>query len=204
MRLCVDLDSIVADFMAAIWYPYVQAGGDPSVGTKDVTSWDWAGIPRSELIRPIFLAPGFFASLNLVPGAYAALKLLHELGFEVFIVSAHCTEHSAAEKIGWVSKMLPFLPKENVVITKAKHIFRADVIVDDMPGNCEKFKAENPNGIALTIAYPYNDHPIYDGRYLGFEDPEMAWQQIVHHILLQMGPGSLASCNQLTKNQEKP
>lgn len=183
MRILCDLDSIVADFMYGIWPKYVYQGGDPNIGTKDVKTWDWVGIPKAELIRPIFTNPGFFADLRPVPGAVAALRFLQRLGHEIVIVTAHCTDQSAAEKIGWVKQHLPFLPKENIVITKMKHIFRADAIIDDMPGNCQAFKKENPNGMALTISYEYNNDPVYDGRYNGYEDTELAWMYIVDHLL---------------------
>jgi 5'-nucleotidase len=201
MRILVDLDSIVADFMGGIWPEYWRQTGHQEIGTKDVKTWDWQGIPGSELIRPIFTAPGFFAGLQPMPGAISALKMLQALGNEVFIVSAHCTDLSAAEKIGWCTKHLPFIDKENVVITKSKHIFRADVIIDDMPGNCEKFKAENSHGIALTIAYPYNDHPVYDSRFHDWEDSAVAWFAIVVRIV-QFCPSM--DLNKILVPKEKP
>ena len=183
MRVLCDLDSICADFFGGIWPEYYRQGGDSTIGTKDVATWDFVGIPQKELIEPIFHKVGFFAGLNLIPGARAGLQLLTDLGHEILIVTSHCTDHSAAEKLSWCREKLPFVPKKNIVITKYKGAIQGQVMIDDSPANCRDFKASNPEGVALTIAYPYNDDdPAYDGRYDGWDDTEKAWMAIVHHV----------------------
>lgn len=187
MRICVDLDSTVVDFFGGIWPEYRLRGGAPDIGTKDVKSWDWEGCPNKELFEPIFHEPGFFENLRPLPGAVAALKLLQKSGLEVVILSSHCTPHSAAEKVRWIARELPFIDKKHVIITKHKGAVQGAFIVDDSVDQAEAFKASNPGAQALTIAYEYNDDPIFDGRYHGYEDTEVAWMAIVHHILIAAG-----------------
>lgn len=187
MRILVDLDCIVADFFSEIWKRLSAITGN-EYSTDQVKNWSLGSNFKEEgrdmvkLIDSIYEAPGFFEALQPIPGAIESLRLLKEYGHEVIIVSAPCTPLSAAEKLQWCKDWLPFIGKKDVVITGAKHIFKADVLIDDSPFNIVKFKAENPSAIALSIAYNHNDIPEYDGRYGSFIEPEAAWLSMVAHI----------------------
>jgi 5'(3')-deoxyribonucleotidase len=188
VRILVDLDGICADFFAELWKRLSAITGN-EYSTDQVMNWSLGsnfkepGRDMVKLIDSIYEAPGFFEALQPIPGARTAIQDLQTMGHEVLIVSAPCTPASGMEKLQWCKDWLPSIGKKEVVITGAKHIFKADVLIDDSPFNVVKFKAENPTALALSIAYNHNNVPEYDGRYGSFREPEAAWSGMVRHIL---------------------
>lgn len=182
LRILVDLDGIVADFFDALWREYHAETGE-LVTTSQILGWDMGRhVRHPERLTSVFHAPGFFDRLEPVSGAIPALKALVAAGHDVRVVTSPCTPHSAAEKILWCARHLPFLDQKSVSIVHRKHDLRGDVLIDDGPHNAQAFRSENPDALIVTIAYPYNVTPAYDHRFDGHDDTEAAWRRIVERV----------------------
>lgn len=182
LRILVDLDGIVADFFKLLFREYERETGE-SVDVSQILSWDMAKfVQHPDTLNQIFSRQGFFTRLDPIPGAVEAVKELHAGGHEVVIVSSPCTHHSAAEKLEWCARHLPFLDQKNVWIGHKKHHVRGDVLIDDGPHNISAYRAEHPGALLLGISYPYNLDAPYDLRASGHDSPSVAWLQILDAI----------------------
>lgn len=187
LRIIVDLDSIVVDFMEGLW-DSIEAEHGIRGTTDTVTDFyglhkglpdDFKGDTNSHFHRP-----GFFEGLQPLAGAIEGLKRLTAAGHEIVIASSHCTPHSAAEKILWCKEQLPFVDQKKIFIGHSKYMISGDVLIDDHIANAKAFREAQPNALILTIAYPYNkdDGDVYHQRVDGHRDPGKAWEEIVELI----------------------
>lgn len=184
MRILLDMDGITADFFGPLLEEYHRRTGE-CVPISQITEWDMGkNVSHPDTIFQIFHEHGFFENLPPVSGAIEAIKRFLDLGHEVVIVSAPCTPHSAAEKIRWCAKHLPFMDPKNLILChhKYKYTISGDVIVDDNAETASKYVQKNQNSVALTLAYPYNKvHPDpYTLRAEGSQ--EECWKQIAEAI----------------------
>lgn len=184
LEINVDLDSIVVDFFGGLWEDYEKVTGE-RVTTDQILSWDMSkhvGDPQA-LVK-CFYEPGFFRKLKPIPGAIEALKVLHDNGHEITILSSPCTAHCATEKLEWCAQHLPFIPFGNLGIFHKKHKVTGDVLIDDGLHNVQAYRKAHPDALICGIAYPYNEDPQnhYDLRAEGFKDPVGAWTEIVWRI----------------------
>lgn len=188
LRVVLDADAILADFMGGLWeaiYKDCGVEGDTAL----VTGWDKidAGLarplPLGRKAADYFLAPGFFLGLKPLPGAITAVKALLADGHEVVVATTPCSPHSASEKIQWFAKHFPFLDQKNIFIGHKKYMIQGDVLVDDGLHNAEDFRKHQPASV-LTIAYPYNqdDGRVFDLRAEGYQNTTFAWGQILERI----------------------
>ncbi len=206
LRIIVDMDGILADFMGGIWRT-CQARYGVAGDTEKVTSFYHLSnglekpLPDGERLDDLFHQPGFFAALEPLSGAQEAMRALVDEGHEVVIASTPCTPHSAAEKIAWMEQHFPMIPRKNVFIGHLKHYIGGDVLIDDGLHNAMAFRKAQPPALVVTLAYPYND-PMnvalearekerwdiaYDLRAADYKAPAFAWGQIVGAIRNQGG-----------------
>lgn len=119
-RVFVDMDGVIVDF-------------DGYVKEK--------GLEASQLK----LVPGTYAELKPFPDAFEGLRMLEDLGLEVWIATKPPTgaAHAYAEKAEWIIKNLPHL-KRRIIITHDKGLLgdEGDFLIDDRPwkANCVQFK----------------------------------------------------------------
>lgn len=183
-----DLDCVVADF----WTPALRLinidhhRNNPRARAftiDDVTDWDITGTLNC---RPVWDSPGFFSSLELLPGAAEGLESLLSEGHEVFIVSAG-NGLALGEKSAWLRKHLPFM-KGRAYFTDGKTpkgLLRGDVLIDDGPHNLIDFKARNPSGIAIAAHYRYTEPADTAADYIvpfAGTDSRDSWRRIVSFI----------------------
>lgn len=189
LRIVIDMDCILADFFGSLWADYHSVTGE-QVLTDNVTTWEMHGsVSNPTALRDCYHAEGFFRKLEPLPGAVKAINTLIEAGHEVYICTAPCTPHSAAEKIEWAQQHLPGIPFAHIFTGSSKHLLRADVFIDDAPHHATKFKQENPDALVVGISYPYNGPESfengvssYDFLAPDFKDTEAAWTAILDVI----------------------
>lgn len=180
MRILLDMDAITVDFFGPLLAEYYHRTGE-YIHIDQITEWDMGkNVTHRDKLFQIFHEPGFFENLPPIPGAIATIEDFIHSGHEVVIVSAPCTPHSAAEKIKWCSKHLPFIDPKNIILChhNQKHRVNGDVIIDDNAETATKYVQAHPKAIALTLAYAYNNiHPTpYTLRAGGPSDT--SWSQI--------------------------
>lgn len=133
MVILVDMDDTIEQLIQA-WVRAVNERYGRSAVYEDILSWDMSaafpGLTR-EQVYAIPTEPGFWKTVEPVPGAAEALQRLMAAGHEIFIVTATEVE-SVPEKMNEVLfKYFPFLTRDRLIITSRKQMIRGDVLIDD-------------------------------------------------------------------------
>jgi len=188
LTILCDVDSIIADLLA----PWLAAYNDKhgrSVRVADVTKWKiHECVPDGERIYELLHTEGLYRTLLPLPGALEGLRLLHDAGHHVVLLTAcaNKNENAAGDKLAWIRKHLPWLSYRDVIIGFHKHLVRGDVLIDDSPENIREYRAAWPSASILTIDYAYNRGPeidaLIDCRAESYQDTAKAWAQIVEHV----------------------
>ena len=91
--------------------------------------------------------PGFYASLEPIPNAFAGVRSLIGMGFDAWISTKPPTgiAQAYAEKADYIINNLPEL-KRKIIITHDKGLLgdEGDYLIDDRPhkANCERFRGK--------------------------------------------------------------
>lgn len=149
--LLFDLDGICCN-LAKKWLEVYNCDYNDNLRLEDITAWNWDRFVKPECGKRIYHylnRPGFFADLEPIEGCIESLERLARL-CELVVVTASPRE-AAGDKIAWVRKHLPMVPRGNVVITYRKDLVRGDFMFDDAPKNLQNHPA-----IRILMDYPYN------------------------------------------------
>lgn len=149
--LLFDLDGICADLMTK-WLSVYNRDWNDDLRPDEILSWDWDRYVKPECGTRIYHylnRPGFFLDLKPLPGCQESLGRLADI-CELVVVTASPKEASG-DKLRWVQRNLPMVPKGNVVITYRKDLVRGDFMFDDAPRNLRNHPAER-----IMLDYPYN------------------------------------------------
>ena len=96
---------------------------------------------RKAIFDQIF-EPGFFADLDVMPGAQEAIVALQDR-YEVFVATAAMEfPNSFNEKYDWLARHFPTIHWKNIIFLGDKSILGADYLIDDMPYNLHTFKGK--------------------------------------------------------------
>lgn len=125
---------------------------------------DEEAIPKERMdeFNEFLKGRNMYANATLLPGAFEAIKKLSEV-YEIYICSG-CVNPFDKEgsgrifmdKYNFLFKALPFLKSENFIFTNSKHIFKADVQIDDRLPNLDET-------IETKILFPsYHNKTITD------------------------------------------
>src|SRR5580692_8346723 len=152
-RICVDMDEVMADTLSEHLRRYNQEF-DEVVTVDDLAGkglWEIAPVDRQQQLRAFLDAEDFFEDLPLMPGAQRVLKDL-STRFEIFIATQAMTvPNSLGPKYRWLQRHFPFIPPTHYVFCGNKSILRADFLIDDQPGNLQRFE-----GQGLLYSAPHN------------------------------------------------
>lgn len=153
LRICVDMDEVMADTLSEHLRRY-NRHFDDDVTAEDLAGkglWESAPADRQEQLRAFLDAEDFFEVLDVMPDAQAVLKDLSER-FEIYIATqAMVVPVSLGPKYRWLQRHFPFIPAMHYVFCGDKSILRADYLVDDQPRNLERFE-----GHGLLYTAPHN------------------------------------------------
>jgi 5'-nucleotidase len=146
-----DLDGICCDLIKK-WLAHYNRDYHDNLTPADITTWDWEHLVKPACGKRIYHylnRPGFFADLELIPGCKEGLEQLSER-CELVVVTASPKE-AASDKMRWVHRNLPMVPKKNIVVTYRKDLVRGTFMFDDAPKNLR-----NHDAIRIMLDYPYN------------------------------------------------
>ena len=185
LHIAVDLDGIVADLHKA-WLDLYNAEHGHGTVVEDLKHWDMhANVQIGQEIYKYLEHPGLYLGLQPLPGALDSLAELHDEGHQIHIISAASkSEQTAADKLVWCREHLPFVRRQFLTISHQKHRFVSDVFIDDSPNNIRQHARDQPGGVRLGIAWPYNEEvkDLMNLRAESYQDTRMAWAQMVDFI----------------------
>ena len=139
MRVLVDMDGVLADFEGGFLEHWKEKHPDkPYVPLEQRNTFYIAEqYPKAyrDLIWEIFLTPGFFRELPVIPGGKEALAAMDAAGIEVFICTSPFSqyENTVLEKFEWVDQHLGRKWSGRLILTPDKTIVDADYLIDDKP-----------------------------------------------------------------------
>jgi 5'(3')-deoxyribonucleotidase len=186
--ILVDLDAIVADLMTD-WLALYNAArpNRKPVVPEDVTSWNIGKAIGDKSIDGFLNAPGLYPNLKPMSGAIEALKQITRMKWNttgglvydvVFLTSAISSPHILADKSAWLRQHFPFIGPKNHMYGYKKALVRGDFFIDDAPKNLQAWMAAIPDGLTVTITYPYNKDTEVDFRAGSYTDMEGTWGKI--------------------------
>jgi len=149
--LLFDLDGICCNLMKK-WLAEYNRDYNDNLTEADIVEWEWHRFVKPECGKRIYHylnRPGFFLDLEPIPGCIESLNRLQHI-CELVVVSASPPE-AAGDKIRWVRRHLPMVPRGNIVITYRKDLVRGDFMFDDAVKNLRNHPA-----IRILMDYPYN------------------------------------------------
>ena len=126
---------------------------------------------------------------NLLPNAVEVIKKLNEK-YDIYLLSS-CVNffdvdgsgRNFADKYNFLIKTLPFINPGHIILTSAKHLFKADVQIDDRVNNLE-------HDIPLKILFPsyhnkeFTDEELKEKNIIRIgTNWRTAWKDIEKHLL---------------------
>lgn len=153
MTILVDMDDTI-EYLLKAWVRGANETYGYDVAYDDITDWDvsraFPGLSWEQVYK-IPMTPGFWRTVEPIPGAAETLKRLMDAGHEVLIVTATPFD-SVPEKIsGYLFEHFPFLSWDQVIITGKKQLIRGDVLIDDGLHNLE-----GGDYIKILMTAPHN------------------------------------------------
>ena len=173
MTILVDMDDTLEQLVKA-WVKRANEKFGRNAEPNDITAWNvgaaYPGIPRED-VYGVIDEPGFWRSVEPMPGAQEALKHLMDEGHEVFIVTATEIGHVEEKMKDLLFRFFPFLTWEQVIITSRKQMIRGDVLIDDGIHNLE-------GGQYRKILFTAPHNRFYDAEANGMIRVD-TWEEIV-------------------------
>lgn len=173
MRILVDVDGVLADYVGAI-----LAGVNETLGTsfrhEDVTQWNISealGI-GSQTVRDFAVSPDLVRGLEPIRGAKEGFKMLDQTQYVYVVTCPGDTPTWTSDREAWLWKHFQF-PRSRVVHTYCKHIIQGDMLIDDNVDNVRAWAAEHKYGVALLWDRPWNQRADV-GRYTRVK----SWEEI--------------------------
>jgi 5'(3')-deoxyribonucleotidase len=192
-RAIFDMDAIKADFFGKL-LPTYNRDYNANLSIADLTHYSLRdNVPVGHKTDEYFRTPGWYLDLKPLPGALEGTAELVAMTkdadpkkqIELLICSSPGRAFGCVpDKATWLDTYFPELYYRERVFTSAKYAVRGNAIIDDGPENIFHWKNENPDGAAITIAYPYNEcvADMCALRAEGWQDTFKAWEQIVAFI----------------------
>lgn len=166
--ILVDLDSTINNFVQQCLFFYEQEE-NVTIPLEMVKDY-YFRFPNGKLISTYCEKKDFFRDLKPLPNAVETLLEWHQQGHLILIVSSSTQLFGPAQKYEWLSKHMPWLDRNQVIFTAAKEYILGDYMIDDCPINVEKHREMAKQRCIrntttyMTLAYAYNNLPIYDIR----------------------------------------
>lgn len=169
LRLAIDMDEVIADFLVAQRDWYRKHHGYNWVDAELVgrQAEDLAERLHVEAMEAHLHEGAFFRDLPVMTGAQSAIRRLQDV-FDVFIVTAAMEYPLCCEaKYLWLKDHFPFISPLNVVFCGDKGIVAADYLLDD---NLRFLRAFRGTGVMFTA--PHNLHADWTPRVSGWAEAE--------------------------------
>lgn len=176
MTILVDMDDTIEQLLKA-WLDSANRKYGRSVSCEEIKDWSvekaYPGLSR-EQVYSVPLEPGFWKTVEPIPGAREGLLRLIEAGHDILIVTATAYESVTEKMRDLLFRCFPFLSWDQVIVTSRKQLIKGDVLIDDGIHNLEGGDYEK-----LLMTAPHNKN--YDAEANGMIRVG-SWDEIVTEI----------------------
>ena len=176
MIILVDMDDTIEQLLSAL----VKRANERfhrSAAVDDISDWSivcaYPEIEKRQILNLMY-EPGFWDTVEPVPGAADALRYLMDKGHQVYIVTATEFDHIPEKMERVLFRYFPFLSPDQVIITGRKQMIRGDVLIDDGIHNLEGGEYRK-----ILFTAPYNKD--YDAEANGMIRVH-GWKEIIEVI----------------------
>ncbi len=139
MTILVDMDDTIEQLLRA-WIRRVNEKFGRNASYDEVKDWNVAAVYPGlswEDVYTVPLEPGFWGTVEPIPGAAEGLQKLMADGHDVLIVTATPYQSVPEKMTDLLFRYFPFLSWNQVIITTRKQLIRGDVLIDDGIHNLE-------------------------------------------------------------------
>ncbi len=178
MRILIDMDGVLADFLAGFKQAWVDRGLPPYFDTT-LEQWDlnhYVPVHHRELVDVLMQQQGFFRGLPVMPGAVDAVLGMLEAGHALWVCSTPVAEsaYCEGEKKSWLRAHFGETFARRMVFTHDKTLVKGDLLIDDKP----KIVGEHT---------PEWEHVLFDHSYnRGIENQRrltwMNWREVLPEL----------------------
>lgn len=153
MRILLDVDGVIADFVGAICYEldnrYVPEDFKEPSMLEAMSPWD------QNRFEQLSRMEGLCESIEPYDDAKSFVEELHELG-EVYAVTKPWKARTWAwERMNWLEDRFG-IQRDRIIFTGQKHLVRGDVLIEDNAENLNSWHLHTDGGIALLLDRPWN------------------------------------------------
>ncbi|XP_015670531.1 5'(3')-deoxyribonucleotidase, cytosolic type [Protobothrops mucrosquamatus] len=166
LRVLVDMDGVLSDFEGGLLRDFVASyPEEPRVELaqrKGFLALDQYRRLREDLgekIASVYESPGFFLSLQPIPGAIEAMHEMNQMpNTDVFICTSPIRkyEYCVLEKYRWVAQHLGPNFVGRIILTRDKTVVSADLLIDDK--DTIKGVEPNPSWEHILFSCCHNKH----------------------------------------------
>jgi 5'(3')-deoxyribonucleotidase len=168
MIIGLDFDGTINN-MLETWIDWLNQRHGTTVKIEDVVEWEltkvFPTVSKKDLFAPLS-DPDYWSAVTFKPNAVKVIKKLIDEGHEIYIVTSSHYRTLPPKIDKCLLAYLPFIKKENIIITYNKALINCDVLLDDAEHNLINFK-----GIKVLFDAPYNKKStVADFRITSWED----------------------------------
>lgn len=160
LTILIDMDDVLENFIETL-ISSLNFEHNLSVDVNDIKDWDfWGLFPTldiSECFKPVY-SHKFWDRLVPLPDAVESVKSLVDGGDKVYVVTAGHPD-TAYNRLRFLSKYFPFIPKRNLMVVSEKQLIKGDVLIDD---NYNNLLGGDYKKILMTT-YHNRDYEVPDG-----------------------------------------
>lgn len=155
MIIAVDIDNVLNNLTERVLEVYNKRYND-SLTVENITKYSIESFVKPECkddFPKLFLDPEVWNGISVIPDCVEVLKKYHDLGHEIYIVTATETEN-IHPKSEWLQRVFPFLNiRNNLICIKKKQMLggNIDILIDDCLDNLI-----GGDYIRVLLDYPWN------------------------------------------------
>ena len=158
MRILIDQDGVLADFVEGFKRAWEAHGLPPYFGDCEWDQWDlnhYVPVHHRPMVDVLMQQQGFFRGLPVMPGAVDAVLGMLNAGHDIWLCSTpvDSSAYCENEKKAWLREHFGEAFARRIVFTQDKTLVRGDLLIDDKP---EIRGVYEPAWEHVVFAQPYN------------------------------------------------
>jgi 5'(3')-deoxyribonucleotidase len=153
MIIACDVDNVIATLQETVTKLFNKEYGT-NYTLNDITEYNVSNVLPSKdayNMKEMYAQKGIYTFVKPVDGAQKALQKLINAGHQVYLVT-DAIPQMYNEKVKWINEFFPFIDNAHIVAMKHKHLFKADIMIED---NIENLLS-GVHYHRICLDYPWN------------------------------------------------